>query len=89
MKTRQMPTNQTISNHDAILEEFLPAIHEAAYSAQKEQNNNETPKDLLLAGLRGLKEVLFRFNDAKHHCESRKIFLQAIHYSIMDQIRIR
>jgi hypothetical protein len=70
-----------------LLEEFLPVIHKAAYSVREEQKNKDAPKDLLLAGLKGLKEVLLQFGDTNHHCQPRKIVLRAIHGSIMDQIR--
>lgn len=87
VKERQTRTNQ--STYDTLLEEFLPVIHNAAYSIQNKQQSKDAPKDILLSGLRGLKEVLLQLGDANNHCQPRKVLLQRIHCSIMDQIRTK
>ncbi len=80
----QLSPNQ--STYDGLLEEFLPVIHKAVYSIQKDREMNHVPKDLLLAGLRGFNDAFLTFCDAVPS-DPQKAFLNTIACAMQKQLK--
>jgi hypothetical protein len=70
---------------DALLETYLPVIHKAAHSAASTANPDISGV-LLLAGLRGLKEVFHQFSDADQYIPQEAV-QQTIYASMRQHLK--
>lgn len=80
-----LPSTHPRCMYDTLLETFLPVIHKAAYSASAPAHP-DTSGDLLLAGLRGLKEAIVQFSDVNQSIP-QNIIEQTIHASMQQQLK--